>query len=857
LASSQPEHQGHESTVAELERLRRDNASLSEQVKRLIRADSELNSLREYLDTQVSLYRRLYEIGRQFNAIFDLSKVFDLTVHFVIYELNFERCIVFRRAEDRARYQVAALDGYYDTDEPDRSGLDFDESDPVIRSAVTRPGPVLHVGDSSDPLVTAFAGAAGMDEFALFALGGETGRPRALLAAGNTAARARYHARIDDDTLLGLSNLVSQATTALNNADFYRALAEERNSLEVKVQERTHELEQRNREVTDALERQTALTSVLEIIGRTPGDATAVLEAIAQNALSLCQSADATDAMVFGIEGERLLPLAASDWTLMERIPESTLTVSLDDPSSARVRALRTGSSVHVPDLSAHDTWATHELRETVPAESIVHVPLMQNEEPIGLLVVQSSKLAAFTPSHIALLEAFADQAVIAIENARLFNELQERNREISEALEQQQGTSAILELISRSPTNLEDVLVEVARAASRLCGADESYLVLSEDGAAIKRMDLTSAGVSWYDGAELGLTDQRPADRAFLEERTVHVSGTTAEMLERYPALFNPPGSGLTVLSTPFRGARGLLGFLSVRRLAVREFNAREIAVLEAFASQAVIAIENTRLFSELQQKTEELEIASQHKSEFLANMSHELRTPLNAIIGYAELLQEEVTDLGHGAYLPDLQRIHGAGQHLLTLISGILDLSKIEAGRMTMFLEDFEVGRLVSEVQAIGSPLVQKNRNEFRIDCPEQMGSMHADLVKLRQMLFNLLSNAAKFTENGTVTLSVSREGDEMHFRVTDTGIGMTPEQVQRLFEAFTQANTETSRKYGGTGLGLTLSRNFCRMMGGDITVESEAGIGSTFTAVVPVVVAEQGGDEGALASPGEGTA
>jgi signal transduction histidine kinase len=243
------------------------------------------------------------------------------------------------------------------------------------------------------------------------------------------------------------------------------------------------------------------------------------------------------------------------------------------------------------------------------------------------------------------------------------------------------------------------------------------------------------------------------------------------------------------------------------------------------------------------LKAKTEELEIASRHKSEFLANMSHELRTPLNAIIGYAELLQEECEDLGQQEFMPDLGKIHSAGKHLLTLISGILDLSKVEAGRMTMFLEDFDITTLIKDADAIVRPMVEKNRNTFVIDCPEDIGTMHADLVKVRQVLFNLLSNSAKFTEGGTITLTLRKPVNDstVIFAISDTGIGMTEAQLARLFEAFSQASAETSRKYGGTGLGLALSREFCRLMGGDITVVSESGAGSTFTVTLPVVCIE----------------
>jgi signal transduction histidine kinase/DNA-binding response OmpR family regulator/HAMP domain-containing protein len=266
-----------------------------------------------------------------------------------------------------------------------------------------------------------------------------------------------------------------------------------------------------------------------------------------------------------------------------------------------------------------------------------------------------------------------------------------------------------------------------------------------------------------------------------------------------------------------------------------------------------------------EIAEKNRELEIANQHKSEFLASMSHELRTPLNAIIGYSEMLQEEMADLGNEGYTADLGKIHAAGKHLLGLINEILDLSKIEAGKMDLYLETFDVARMVQDAIAIVKPLVDRNSNQLVVNCPAGVGSMHADLTKTRQTLFNLLSNASKFTDHGTITLDVTRESvggeDTLLFAVSDTGIGMTEEQVGKLFQAFSQADASTTKKYGGTGLGLAISRHFCRMMGGDITVVSQPGKGSTFTVRLPVQAVEarqpasapgQAGTDGSL--PGD---
>ena len=262
----------------------------------------------------------------------------------------------------------------------------------------------------------------------------------------------------------------------------------------------------------------------------------------------------------------------------------------------------------------------------------------------------------------------------------------------------------------------------------------------------------------------------------------------------------------------------------------------------LEASNSVALQQLEEIKIKSEaLQVAQVAAEAASKAKSQFLANMSHELRTPLNAIIGYSEMLQEEADDLGTPEIKPDLQKIHGAGKHLLGLINDILDLSKIEAGKMTLYLETFEVQTLVNEVAATVQPMINKNGNQLTLEVAPEIGSMRADVTKVRQALFNLLSNASKFTNKGCITLRARRQGANLVFDVIDSGIGMTPEQVGRLFQAFAQADASTSKKYGGTGLGLALSRKFCQLMGGDLTVASEAGKGSTFTATIPSEVIE----------------
>jgi signal transduction histidine kinase/DNA-binding response OmpR family regulator len=246
----------------------------------------------------------------------------------------------------------------------------------------------------------------------------------------------------------------------------------------------------------------------------------------------------------------------------------------------------------------------------------------------------------------------------------------------------------------------------------------------------------------------------------------------------------------------------------------------------------------------------------ATQAKSQFLASMSHELRTPLNAIIGYSEMLHEQAEDLGQESFLPDLQKIESAGRHLLDLINNILDLSKIEAGKMDVLIEDFEVGALIAEVQSVIQPLMAKNANTLVVDCGPGLGTMRSDQTKLRQNLFNLLSNAAKFTERGQITLVARRltrdNQDWLEFKVSDTGIGMSQDQLDKLFQAFAQAEASTARDYGGTGLGLAITKQFCKMLGGNITVESTPGVGSTFTVMLPAAGPDAPTDVSSRAAP-----
>jgi len=433
------------------------------------------------------------------------------------------------------------------------------------------------------------------------------------------------------------------------------------------------------------------------------------------------------------------------------------------------------------------------------------------------------------------LCQARDEIDVLHRREATLVAEAERRERALAEASEQQTAAAEILHVIAGSRADLQTVLQEIGERAARLCDAPSVYIHLVKDDQLIR---LASVGIP----AETQIRVDRLPNRAYmtgraiLDRRTHHVADLQAKG-DTYPqsaALARQAGTR-AAMAVPLLRQGDVLGGLVMARKAAGPFPSEVVALLETFAMQSALAIHNGRLYKALQE-------VSQHKSNFLANMSHELRTPLNAIIGYSEMLQEEAEETDAEAFLPDLQRINAAGKHLLGLINDILDLSKIEAGRMDLFLETFEVGRLVQDVESIVQPLMEKNGNSLIVTCPGDLGTMHADQTKLRQALFNLLSNAAKFTERGSISLTVEREADDwLTFSVSDTGIGMTEEQLGQLFEAFSQAEASTRSKYGGTGLGLAISRHFCRLMGGDLTVSSIYGQGSTFTVRLPAVVSE----------------
>jgi len=478
-----------------------------------------------------------------------------------------------------------------------------------------------------------------------------------------------------------------------------------------------------------------------------------------------------------------------------------------------------TGETLVLEDYSQ---WEGRSEQFDVPLRASLGIPLRHGEIVVGVLglsVIDSERI--FDPTEVETLGLFAELSAIALDNTQLQvalnEELSERISAENRLAENQANLRSLIEstqdFIWSIDSNHE--IITHNSSMKRAVYALNGYKV--QQGTNAIRMLPESRQSDWQKRYDLAFSGKRFS----VEDHFADVNGTALD---------------LEITYNPIVSADGTITGVSCL--------ARDIT----FRKQTEYDLEAAR---------DAAETANRAKSAFLANMSHELRTPLNAIIGYSEMLEEDADESGYDDMVADLQKIQSAGNHLLDLINNILDLSKIEAGRMELYLEEFDVADFIEEVGFTVEPLVSKNGNTFSISVSENAGKVIGDLTKTRQALFNLISNGAKFTENGAVKLTVERYSDEsgkewLRYEVQDTGIGMTLEQMQEVFKEFQQADVSTTRKYGGTGLGLTISRRFAQMMGGDITVDSEENVGTTFAIILPAIVEDVSGVDDVLPQP-----
>ena len=596
------------------------------------------------------------------------------------------------------------------------------------------------------------------------------------------------------------------------------------------------ELEARNRDLTEALEQQTATAEILRVISTSPTDLQPVLDTVVTSAARFCGADDAT---MFHLDGGSLR-LGAHHGPIP--VPVGLLVPVVRGTVSGRsVLERQTG---HVADLQAEaeEFPEGRAYARDQGFRTTLSVPLLREAAAIGTIVLRRAEVNPFTDKQIALLRTFADQAVIAIENVRLFKELEARTAELTQSVEQLTALGEVSRAVS-STLDVETVLQTVVSRARQLASAD---------GCLIYEYDATT------EQFHVRATDN--LDAAFgkaMQHMPIRkgegVSGRAAELGEpvqvadiTQPGFYDSSVRGVVIragyraaLSVPLLREDEVIGSLILIRKTPGEFSAEVVEALKTFATQSALAIQNARLFHEIEDKSRQLEVASRHKSQFLANMSHELRTPLNAILGYTELLQDNIYGEIPEKARETMARIERGGRHLLALINDVLDLSKIEAGQLTLSLTDYSLREVVHTVVTAMEPLAKEKGLALAVTLDPDLPLARGDERRISQVLLNLVGNAVKFTDAGEVRIEARASDGAFLLSVSDTGPGIAAEDQARIFEEFQQADISNTRTKGGTGLGLSIARRILALHGGRIWVESTPGKGSTFSFTLPVRV------------------
>jgi GAF domain-containing protein len=598
------------------------------------------------------------------------------------------------------------------------------------------------------------------------------------------------------------------------------------------------ELEARNRELTEALEQQTATAEILRVISSSPTDVQPVFDTIVRNAARLCEAARAN---LFRFDGEFVAHIATFGFTPAEveilrgafpRRPGREFIVG---------RAIMECRVIHISDVTQDPEYRMSE-RVTFNQRAVLAVPMLREGVPIGAVAIWRSEVRPFSEAQIKLVTTFAAQAVIAIENVRLFHELEARTAQLTRSVTELKALGEVGRAVS-STLDLETVLNTIVSRAALLAGADG--VAITEYDEATRAFQLRATHN--YDAE---LVEAAHATPVRLGEG---ISGLAAERGEptQVPdiAAEGAYQSQLrdillrmgyrAMLAVPLMREDQIIGSLVVNRRQPGAFPPEVVELLKTFATQSALAIQNARLFREVEDKGRQLAVASQHKSQFLANMSHELRTPLNAVLGYTELILDETFGEVPEPIRDSLERARNSGQHLLGLINDVLDLSKIEAGQLTLSLADYAMEEITHAVATGVESLAAEKKLALHVTVPPDLPPGKGDSRRIAQVLLNLVGNAIKFTEAGEVRVGVAVSDGMFLVSVADTGPGISEADQSRIFEEFQQADSSSTRKKGGTGLGLAIAKRIVEMHGGRIWVESVLGQGSTFRFTLPVRV------------------
>jgi signal transduction histidine kinase len=632
----------------------------------------------------------------------------------------------------------------------------------------------------------------------------------------------------------------------IRTGDELEALADEFNRMTTRLRESYATLEQkvddRTRELTESLEQQTATGEILRVISSSPTEVQPVFDTIVRSAARLL---DGHSANVLRVVGDELhLAAMTSINPTADAQARATFPVALATAGVA-AHVVQTRRHHVVADIET-DPLVTPRLRETAPLRgfrSMLLVPMLRHEQVVGIIAVTRPAPGGFSDDEVSLLQTFADQAVIAIENGRLFQELQARTADLTRSVGELQALGQVGRTLSAT-LDLPTVLTTIVTRAVELAGASAGMMFEFEEREAIFRLRAAH-------DMDQRLIDLQHADPIRLGEGAVGQAGQTRTPVQIEDLRLAPHYTARhqvrqtlidlgfhSILAIPLLVEDRILGALVVFRREAGAFGPATVELLGTFGTQSALAIQNARLFREIETKGRELEVANRHKDEFLASMSHELRTPLNAIIGFSEVMLERLFGELNDKQEEYLSDILSSGRHLLSLINDILDLAKIEAGRMELEATEFDLPQAIDNALVLVRERALRRGIALEQTVDPRLGMIKGDERKIKQVLLNLLSNAVKFTpEGGRIDVRAVRADGMAEISVADTGVGIAPEDHETVFEEFRQVGSDYARKHEGTGLGLALARKFVELHGGTIRVQSQLGAGATFTFTIPM--------------------